>query len=351
MTSRVREDVESILARYSALICDLDGVVYRGSHAVAGSVDVLQTALASGRSVVFATNNASREPRVVEDHLGSLGLGSGAWCVVTSAQAAAQYVAAELAASSPVLAVGGPGVAQALREVGLLPFGAGHARHFGQAAAVVQGAGSNVNWRDLAESAHQVRGGAMWVATNADRTIPTSRGLAPGNGALVEAVRAAVDINPVVVGKPERYLYDIALRQEGMTGGNILVIGDRLDTDIAAANAAGLDSLFVLGGAHGLRELVFCPREARPTYFGMDLSALVRPPAGTADPDAVIARVEDGAVRIEHTNRSQSDTLGSVVRLGWQVRDSGEDLSPDAEAWRILEQHISGVDLGASDGA
>jgi len=330
--------VGSIASSYRAVICDLDGVVYRGSRAVPGAIEALGSLLGSGRSITFATNNASREPGVVEGHLKSLGMETGAWSVVTSAQAAAACVVDRIGTSHPVLAVGGPGVGQALHEAGLRPVTAASGPSVGQAAAVVQGAGTNVNWRDLAETAHQVRGGALWVATNPDRSIPTSRGLAPGNGAMVAAVQAAVDVSPVVAGKPEPWLYQLALRRLGVPATDALVIGDRLDTDIAAAHAAGIDSLFVLSGVHGLRDVVFCPRAARPTFVGLDLAAL------TTAPDtfgAEVARLEKGVVHVDCVGLSVRDAIASVVVTTWHALDSGLEVIRDPGAWRSLEAWVS----------
>lgn len=104
---------ESLIARYSAVICDLDGVVYRGAAPVPGAVETLNRLSADGTPVVFATNNASRSPGAVGDHLHELGVGRDGWAVVTSSQAAAAYLAARLPRRTAVLAVGGPGVAQA----------------------------------------------------------------------------------------------------------------------------------------------------------------------------------------------------------------------------------------------
>ncbi len=340
MTPRKVGNGESILAAYGAVICDLDGVVYRGSSPIPGSVGVLRTALESGRAITFATNNASREPSVVEEHLCSLGLEPGGWGVVSSAQAAASYVVSVVTDASPVLAVGGRGVAHALREVGLVSFSAREASAYGQASAVVQGAGTGVNWRDLAEVAYQVTGGALWVATNPDRTIPTARGLAPGNGALVEAVRAAVGVEPIVAGKPEPLLYDLALRQQWMAAENVLVIGDRLDTDIAAAHVAGLDSLFLLSGAHSLLDLVFCEPKARPTYFGVDMGALLGPRLHNLDSRSSDVAIHEGLVRVRNTGRWPEEALTAIVTLAWHARDSGQELSRSVEDWRSLEQRI-----------
>lgn len=334
MTNPSSLTADSLVSHYGALICDLDGVVYRGASAVSGAVQALCSTLASDRPVVFATNNASREPRVVEHHLSALGVDNGSWSVVSSAQAAATFVADRVGPGSSVMAVGGPGVAQALRDVDLRPFAAASRRRHGQAAAVVQGAGTNVNWRDLAETAHQVRAGALWVATNPDRTIPTGRGLAPGNGALVAAVQCAVDVAPIVVGKPEPLLYELAMSRLAVGAGEVLVVGDRLDTDIAAAHAAGMDSLFVLSGVHGIRDLVFCPPEARPTYVGRDLGVLLAPTGVQA---GELATVEQGVVWVDQAGFAPAEALTSVVTTAWDALDSGVELSRDPESWLRLE--------------
>ncbi len=111
----------------------------------------------------------------------------------------------------------------------------------------MQGYGREVGWVDLAEAALAVRAGALWVATNTDRTLPSPRGPLPGNGSLVAVLRTALDREPdVVVGKPEPALFEEAVRRDAAS--RPLVVGDRLDTDIEGAVGAGLDSLLVLTG-------------------------------------------------------------------------------------------------------
>jgi ribonucleotide monophosphatase NagD (HAD superfamily) len=140
-----------LLAKYRGVICDLDGVVYRGSTAVPGAVPTLNSVLAAGVPVEFATNNASRPPAAVGDHLRQLGLGPNGWSVVTSGQAAASYLSERLPPGTPVLTVGGPGVAEALTEVDLTPLGVTELSSTTAVGAVVQGAGQDVSWRELAE--------------------------------------------------------------------------------------------------------------------------------------------------------------------------------------------------------
>jgi glycerol 3-phosphatase-2 len=264
----------SLVDGFDGIVCDLDGVIYRGHDAVPYAVESLSSALSTGVLVVYATNNASRSPADVAAHLAALGLPGPVSRVVTSAQAGARHVAERSPLGSRVLAVGGPGVSLALQEVGLVPVSAPEARSNEPLAAVLQGYGAAVAWTDLAEAAYAVQAGALWVATNDDSTLPTDRGLAPGNGALVGAVRQAVSVDPVVVGKPHTPLYDLSVSVLGTRLDRTLAIGDRLDTDILGATAAGLDSLFVFGGVHGWADVVGAAQPARPRYVATDLRSL-----------------------------------------------------------------------------
>ena len=140
-------------------------------------------------------------------------------------------------------------------------------------AAVVQGYGPDVGWPELAEACVAVRAGALWVATNADRTLPSPRGPLPGNGSLVAALATALQRQPdEVVGKPAPALFQRAAERTGAR--HPLVVGDRLDTDIEGAHRAGMDSLLVLTGVTQPADLAEVPPDRRPTYVGKDLTAL-----------------------------------------------------------------------------
>ena len=264
----------SLIEGFDGIVCDLDGVVYRGNEAVPHAVDSLLSALSKGVPVVYATNNASRPPAEVAAQLDSLGLPGPVSRVVTSAQAGARHIAQRCPAGSRVLAVGGQGVTLALQEEGLVPVSAQAAPSARPVVAVLQGYGAQVAWTDLAEVAYAVQAGALWVATNIDSTLPTERGVAPGNGALVSAVRAAVCVDPAVVGKPHTPLYDLSVSVLGTSIERTLAIGDRLDTDIQGATAAGMASLFVFGGVHRWSDVAGAEPAARPRYLATDLRCL-----------------------------------------------------------------------------
>lgn len=321
--------------RYRGLICDLDGVVYRGSSAVPGAVESLNQIMDDGIGVVFATNNASRSPNAATDHLRALGLRPGGWSVVTSAQAAAAHLADRLDAGTRVLAIGGPGVPLALSEVGLVPVRASQLRE-GPVAAVVQGAGQDVTWRDLAEIGYLVQGGVPWIATNLDPTVPTSRGQAPGNGAFVMAVRATTTATPKVTGKPESALFDLARSRLGTESHRTLVCGDRLETDIEGANVSGLDSLLLLSGACSLRDLALAPPRHRPTYVAPDLSSLLDAAAPLLPEAAAGVVLEPDGSLVLSDELEPAMALRAVVSTAWALADDRGRLSTDAHVWSRL---------------
>lgn len=260
--------MESLDVSYDVLLLDLDGTVYQGQEEIPGAKEAL--ALCTAKQF-FVTNNASRGPETVAKHLTELGMPTTADAVVTSAQSAARLVAAKVPAGSVVLVVGADALADEVSNVGLVPV-----RSFDDGpVAVVQGFSPDIGWRDLAEGALAIRAGALWVASNVDSTLPSERGLLPGNGSLVAVLRTATGQEPLVAGKPASPIMDDACRLSGAR--RPLVVGDRLDTDIAGANAAGLDSLLVLTGVSGVLDVIMAGPGSRPTYIADDLDGLHAP--------------------------------------------------------------------------
>jgi glycerol 3-phosphatase-2 len=256
---------------YDVALLDLDGVVYVGPDAVPGVPDALASARAAGMRLGFVTNNAARTPEDVAQHLTELGVPADPADVITSSQAAATVVAALLGAGGRVLAVGGPGVAAALRAAGLIVV----ERAEDEPAAVVQGYGREVGWVHLAEAVVAVRTGARHVATNTDATIPSPRGPLPGNGAMVGVVSAITHRAPLVTGKPDPTMHAECVRRTGAR--RPLVVGDRLDTDIEGARRVGAPSLLVLSGVTDPADLIAAVPEQRPDLLSVDAGGLLRP--------------------------------------------------------------------------
>jgi glycerol-1-phosphatase len=267
-----------LLECYDALLLDLDGVVYLDDQPIAGAREALAQVRKAGRAVAYVTNNAAHTPADVVARLTGLGIAADNAEVITSSMAAADLLAADLPAGSLVLVVGGKGLWAAVESAGLRP-----SRSAAGCAAVVQGWGPDVGWSDLAEVTVALRAGVRWVATNLDRTLPSARGPLPGSGALIAAVQTATGRSPdAVAGKPYAPLFDAARRHSG--GGSALMVGDRLDTDIAGALATAIPTLLVLTGVAGAIDLLSASPESRPTYVGRDLAALtVRHPLVDAD--------------------------------------------------------------------
>jgi len=322
----------ALVDNHDALLFDLDGVVYAGPAALPGVPERLKEVRARGVTTMFVTNNASRTPQMVADHLTSLGVPAGADDVVTSAQAAAELVADLVPPGAPVLVVGGDGLRQAVEERGLKPVTSADA----DPQAVVQGFHPELTWNLLAEGAYAVAAGLPWIASNADRTIPTGRGIAPGNGALIEVIRIATGRTPQSVGKPEPTLFRAAMRRSGCS--RPLVVGDRLDTDIAGAVASGCPSLLVLTGISTFADALAADPSQRPTYVAADLGGLMvehaEPMVEPGDPDGPIVvrcgawRARVGAKPAEVTLEPESDApeadwdaLRAMAVAVWTARD------------------------------
>ncbi len=286
------------MTAYDTLFVDLDGVVYRGPRAVPHAVDAL--AAFPGR-VLFVTNNASRTPQTVAEQLNGYGLRVEAGDVVTSAQAAAAHLATLVPPGSSILVTGGDGLVQAVSEQGLRIVTTAD-----EAQAVVQGYSPKLAWKDLAEASYALARGIPWVASNTDMSVPTARGIAPGNGTFVAAVASATGRQPVVTGKPHSPIMELARSRAHSE--RPLVIGDRLDTDIAAANAAQMDSWLVLTGVNRWEDLLDLPRGDLPTRVVPDLRALT----GYAD-----ARTEllDRLVLALSSQRDVSELVAALHQL------------------------------------
>ncbi len=317
---------------YDLAMLDLDGVVYVGRDAVPGAAEHLRATRATGMRTAFITNNAARPPELVAAHLTELGVPAERADVVTSAQAAAHLLRERFGAGARVVLLGGDGLESALLEAGLVPVGAED-----DGVAVVSGYGPEVRWRDIMRVAVRVRDGLPWLASNADLTIPTEFGVAPGHGVLVETVARFAGIAPVVAGKPERPLLDETVRRVG--GRRPLMVGDRLDTDIEGAHRAELDSLLVMTGVTGLGELVGARPEHRPSYVAADLGGLSTPhPAPMPDGpgwalDGWRGLVEDGLLSVSGAG-TPDDWWRVVAVTGWAHLDATGTVA-DITALRI----------------
>lgn len=330
---------------YDAVLLDLDGVVYRGELAVEHAADSIAAAAAAGSQPVYVTNNAGRPPQVVADQLTGLGIPTDPAHVMTSSLAAAAMLAGDLPSGSTVLCVGGPGLRQAMEAHGYVVVTSAEAKP----DAVVQGYGPDVGWAQLTEAAYAIGQGARYVATNLDATLPTERGMAVGNGSLVAAVINATGVQPTSSGKPEAGIFHEAAALVGST--NPIVVGDRLDTDLAGARAAGMPGLHVLTGVSQAIDLIEAAPHERPDMLAIDLRGLLEPhPAVTRGVDGWVsngatARVEndvvvltrDGAdVLLDEVEQLTLDELRAACSAAWQAADAGRPVTVTRRAVAVV---------------
>jgi glycerol-1-phosphatase len=333
--------------RYDVALLDLDGVVYVGADGVPGAAEALERARAAGMRLAFVTNNASRTPDAIARRLRDLGVRADADEVVTSAQAACHVLAERLPAGSRVLVVGGDGLRTEAANRGFTVVASADE----DPAAVVQGYGADVGWRELAEATVAVRRGALWIATNLDLTLPSARGPLPGNGALVGVVRTATGVDPLATGKP-----DPAMHRESVERSHArhpLVVGDRLDTDIEGASRVGCDSLLVLTGVTTAETLLRAGPEHRPNYLARGLDGLLAThPAPRNDGDGAwtcggwrASAAGDGRPGIVLAGSGDGlDALRAVCAVAWSA-DVAPALVPHGAA---AERAVDELDLGRS---
>jgi glycerol 3-phosphatase-2 len=324
--------------RYDVALVDLDGVTYRGLEPIDGASEGLAGARALGMRLVFVTNNASREPESVAEQLAGLSIPAEPAEVMTAAQAAAQLLASRLPRGSKVLVVGGAGLVTAVRAAGFVIVASAD----DEPDAVAQGFAPELGWTQLAEAAYAVERGAWHVASNLDLSLPTARGFAPGNGSLVGAVQAATGVVPDSAGKPSPTMYRLAIERLGAE--RPLVVGDRLDTDLAGARAGNYPGLHVLTGVSTARDDILAVPGNRPDFIGADLRSLLAahplPELATESwwtCGRAAARVVDGDLQLHRGSgdgagdrASEVDLVRAACSAAWAAADSGAVLNPDS---------------------
>lgn len=228
-----------------SLILDMDGVLWKADAPIGNLPAVFDRIHSRGLKVAFATNNGSRTPEQYVERLAGFGVTAEPWQVVTSSLGVAYLLNQKFPAGGPVFAIGEAGVRLALREKGFEPLSVEEAE---MAKAVVIGIDRDINFAKMCAAALLVRGGVPFYATNPDKTFPTPRGEIPGTGAWISVIVTATGIEPIYAGKPAPFLLELARERLGTASEETLVVGDRLETDIAGGQAAGFPVALVLSG-------------------------------------------------------------------------------------------------------
>ena len=267
--SPLRGSGAALAEEYDCALLDLDGTAWSGDETIEHAAASVIEAREAGMASAFVTNNAMRTPQQVTDKLNSMDFAATPDMVMTSAMDIAAIMAEELEEGSKVFVIGGAGLRLALEERGFVLVDSAD----DEPAAVVQGLDKKVDWALLSEGAFAIERGAAFYASNLDATLPIERGQALGNGSLVRAIQHATRKRPIAGGKPEPGIYRRASELVGAQ--NPIAVGDRLETDIMGAVAAGVPALHVLTGVHQARDVIRAPRGQRPSYLAIDMRGLL----------------------------------------------------------------------------
>ena len=234
-----------IPANIKALILDMDGVIWKNDAPIGDLPKIFARIRERGLKFVFATNNGTKTPEEYQQKLADLGVDIEPWQVVTSAMGIAFMLAQKYPKGTKIFMIGEDGIRVALEEKGFEILSVENAP---EAKAVVMGIDRGINFQKVAEATLLVRAGIPFYTTNTDRTFPTPRGEIPGSGAWLSVIITATGVEPIVAGKPFPYLMELALEKLGTKKEDTLVIGDRLETDIAAGQNVGCPTALVLSG-------------------------------------------------------------------------------------------------------
>lgn len=229
------------LASVQGFIIDMDGVLYRGDQPLAGGREFIEFLQAEGMPFLLLTNNSTRTPTQYVDKLRRMGIEVDEGVILTSSQATAMYLERVAPPDARLYVIGEEGLRAEIA-------GRGFAIAEEDVEFVVVGMDTHLTYDKLRIAALAIRRGAAFISTNPDRTFPSEEGIVPGCGAILAALEAATDVSPLVIGKPRRAIFDLALARLGTDRGDVAVLGDRLETDILGGRVAGLLTILVLSG-------------------------------------------------------------------------------------------------------
>jgi len=232
-----------------AFVIDMDGVLYRVDSPIPGAIQFLQLLQEEGTPFLLLTNNSTLTPGMYVSKLAKMGIAIEPEDILTSSLATADYLKSHVPAGARCYVIGEEGILQAVRDAGCVISDE-------DPEYVVVGFDRQVTYEKLAVASLAIRNGATYIATNPDVTLPSEKGLLPGCGAILAAITTATDVSPLVIGKPQREMFDQAVACLGTTRSRTAMVGDRMETDIVGAENAGLLTILLLSGATTAEDIV-----------------------------------------------------------------------------------------------
>lgn len=238
-------------------LIDLDGTIYKGNELIPGAKEFVDFLIQEDIPHRFLTNNSSKTPEAISGNLSQLGLDLPSNKIITSAVTTANYLLEKFNKADKVFVIGEKGLISAITSVGF-------EITENTPRIVVIGLDRNFNYQKLKTAVYAIYNGANFIATNTDPVLLTEDGIIPGTGALVEAVRYETKIDPIIIGKPNKYIFMYAIEDINLDKSRIIMIGDNIKTDIFGANQQDIRSILTLTGITGKIELSHVDVNLRP---------------------------------------------------------------------------------------
>ena len=256
-----------MIEQTKAVIADMDGVLWRGPQPLPGMREFFNHLFARELNFVLATNNSSRTRQDYVDKLAAMGVNRvQPHHIVTSGTATVSYLKTQYPAGADIFVVGGAGLKRMLRDAGFNLVES-------KAEVVVCGIDFDLTYDKARTATLLIRAGARFIGTNPDPSFPAPEGLVPGAGSVIAMIEAATGQTPTIIGKPKRGMFEAALRQIGARPEETLMIGDRIGTDIAGAQALGINTALVMTGVE--TEASLCGSEIKPDFVFAGLPELI----------------------------------------------------------------------------
>jgi 4-nitrophenyl phosphatase len=330
------------ISRLSALIFDLDGVIWRGNMPVPGAVESVARLRAAGKRCFYCTNNSRKAPADFVAALAGMGIEAEEDEIMTSSSATALYLSQQLTGDFSAYVVGEDGLSSALRKVGARIVSDREAESDGDnwsdfpVDCVVAGIDRHFTYDKLRLAQRFILKGARFIATNRDSTFPVADGVVPGAGSIVAAIETASGISPITIGKPQPLMMHLLLQKFNLVPAETAMIGDRLDTDIIAAKRAGIGALYVATGVNTLEEAQRARGDLKPDVLLDDLPALCTLLGldGSVATSTQVApqAVENSGGEAAPTQTSSVQTEPSQVEPSQTVASDATIAQPDAQS-------------------
>ena len=254
--------VSGMLKGIRGLFIDLDGCMYRGKTAIPNAGKAITILKQRGYKILYVTNNASRTTKEYVEHFRQIGLQSEESEFYTSAMATSSYMLERYGSGRKVFVVGTESLKSELRSNGFIIVDEDDAK---KAEFVVLCLDLETTYKRLTAACYAIQNGAKFIATNLDMVLPVEDGYWLGAGAIAAAITAATGVKPFLIGKPSKIIIQIALRYVGLSKQEVLLVGDKFETDIRVANRLKMKSILVLTGVTTMEHLKNIPKKFYPT--------------------------------------------------------------------------------------